>query len=216
MICRRILTPFFALLVATSISAGDKPEGEHKEPPRPPAPEKLFERLDTDKDQVLSRAEFIRGMVELHRRAQQGGEKPDGAGDGKRPPRPEGRPEHPPGDGEGKEHPKPPAHEGGGDGDGKRPPRPEHPPGDGAGKERPKPPAHEDGGDGDGKRPPHPPKEGKGGDGEGGRPPGGEHGGPLEGAFDKADADKSGTLTVEEFKAALESLPRPEHPPVRK
>ena len=185
MICRRILTPFFALLVATSISAGDKPEGEHKEPPRPPAPEKLFERLDIDKDQVLSRAEFIRGMAELHRRAQQGGEKPgaDGAGDGKRPPRPEGHPEQPPGDGAGKEHPKPPA--------------------------------HEDGGDGDGKRPPHPPKEGKGGEGEGGRPPGGEHGGPLEGAFDKADADKSGTLTLEEFKAALESLPHPGHPPAR-
>lgn len=183
MICSRILTPFFALLVVTSISAGDKPEGEHKEPPRPPAPEKLFERLDADKDQVLSRAEFIRGMAELHRRAQQGGEKPDGAGDGKRPPRPEGHPEHPPGDGAGKEHPKPPAHEDEGDGDG------------------------------DDKRPPHPPKEGKGGEGEGGRPPGGEHGGPLEGAFDKADADKSGTLTLEEFKVALKSMPHPGHPP---
>ena len=91
MMCSRILTPFFAVLVATSISAGDQPKGEHKEPPRPPAPEKLFERLDIDKDQVLSRAEFIRGMAELHRRAQQGGEKPgaDGAGDGKRPIRPQ-------------------------------------------------------------------------------------------------------------------------------
>ena len=185
MMCSRILTPFFAVLVATSISAGDQPKGEHKEPPRPPAPEKLFERLDTDKDQLLSRAEFIRGMAELHRRAQQGKEKSgaDGAGDGKHPPRPEGHPGNSPGDGAEKEHQKPPAHE------------------------------KEGGGASDGKRPPHPPKEDKGGEGEDGRPPGGEHGGPLEGAFDKADADKSGTLTLEEFKAALESLPHPGHPP---
>lgn len=161
MTCSRLLTPFFAVLVATSISAGDQPEGEGKEPPRPPAPEKIFERLDADKDQALSRAEFIHGMVDMRRRAQQGGDKP------------------------------------GADGDGKRPPRPERPPGE-----------DQDKGEGDGKCPPaHPPKEGK--EGEGKRPPGGEQGNPLEGAFDKADADKSGTLTLEEFKAALKNRPRP-------
>ena len=106
------------------------------------------------------------------------------AGDGERPPRPPGdgeRPPRPPGDGE--RPPRPP-------GDGERPPRP---PGDG--ERPPRPP-------GDGERPPRPP-----GDGEGRPHP--EGGGPLEKAFDKSDADQSGSLSLEEFRTALQHMPRP-------
>ncbi len=90
-------------------------------------------------------------------------------------------------------------------------PRPE-----GGDQERPRP----EGGDGEGRprpengegRPPRPPADGEGrprppADGEGRPRP--EGGGQLEKAFDKGDADKSGTLTHEEFRAAMQSMPRP-------
>jgi hypothetical protein len=88
-----------------------------------------------------------------------------------------------PGDGEGRA-PRPNGEEnGGGEGEG----RPHRPPGQG-------------GGEGEG-RPHRPPGQG---DGEG-RP----EGGPALGLFDRADTDKNGSLSLEEFRAALKNLPRP-------
>lgn len=197
MFLHRTITPFLGLLVATALSAAVHPDGEHQGPPHPPAPEKMFEHFDADHDQALSRAEFFHGMAEMaQRRAEhQDGERraPGAGGDGERPARPPGdgeRPARPPGDGERPARPH---------GDGERPARP---PGDG---ERPARPH------GDGERPARPP-----GDGEGRPRPGGE-GQPLDGAFVKADADKNGTLSLAEFKAALEAMPHPQgqRPPPR-
>lgn len=167
----RLLTPLLALMITGQLSAADRPEGDR---PQGPPPGALFERFDQDGDHLLSRPEFVRGMVALQRQRPEGGDqerprRPDGAGDG------EGRPPRPPGDGEG------------------RPPRP---PGDGEGRPRPE-------GDGEGRPRPE-------GDGEGRPRP--EGGGPLEKAFEKGDADKSGTLTLEEFRAAMQSMPRPPRP----
>ena len=149
--------------------------------PQGPPPGALFERFDQNGDHLLSRPEFVRGMAELQR------PRPEG-GDQERPRRPdgdgEGRPQRPAGDGEG----RPPRPHGDGEG---HPPRPA---GDGEG--RPPRPA------GDGEARPRPE-----GDGEGRPRP--EGAGPLEKAFEKGDADKSGTLTREEFHAAMQSMPRP-------
>lgn len=106
--------------------------------------------------------------------------------------RKDGGERRPPGEaGDGDHPPRPPK-------DGERPP---HPPGDG---ERPPHPPK------DGERPPRPP-----GDGEG-RPPHGDGEHPLENAFTKADVDKNGTLSLDEFRAALENMPHPgQRPPPR-
>lgn len=174
----RLLTPLLAMMMVSQLSAGEHPEGER---PKGPPPGALFERFDQDGDHLLSRPEFVHGMIALQRHRAEGGDQgrpPRPAGDG------EGRPPRPPGDGEG---------------------RPPHPPADGEG--RPPRPA----GDGEG-RPPRPHGEGEGhprpaGDGEGRPRP--EGGGPLEKAFEKGDADKSGTLTLEEFRVAMQNMPRP-------
>lgn len=185
----RLLTPLLAMTAAGLLPAADRPEGDR---PAGPPPGALFERFDQDGDHLLSQPEFVRGMIALQRQR--------AGGDQERPPRPagegEGRPARPPGDAEGRPA-RPP-----GDGEG----RPARPPGDGEGRPA-RPP-----GDGEG-RPARPPGDGEGrpprgpGDGEG--RPRAEGGGPLEAAFAKADADQSGKLTLDEFRAALQNAPRP-------
>lgn len=185
----RYLTPLLALSLTGLLPAGDAPKGERPGPPPGPPPGALFERFDQDHNQQLSRPEFVRGMIALHNRRAEGGDRPRPPAEGEgRPPRDgEGRP---PRDGEG----RPPR-----DGE-NRPPRDDE-------NRPPRPPAEGEG------RPPRPPGEGEGrpqrppGEGEGRPHP--EGGGPLEAAFDKADADKSGSLSQDEFRAALQHLPRP-------
>ena len=82
------------------------------------------------------------------------------------------------------------------------------PPKTGDGEHRPPPPRDDDSQDSE-RRPP-PPKDGdeKSGGAEGASKKGGP-GKKLDAAFTSADADKSGTLTLEEFKTALKALRPP-------
>ena len=152
---------------------------EHPEPPKPPAPEELFKTMDSNHDGVLSKDEFAQGMEALHKRM------------------------GPPPRGEDGEHRPTPPKDGDQQGGERKPPK------SGDGERRPPPPRDEDGKDG-AHRPP-PPKEGDekaGGGPEGGQKKGGP-GKKLDAAFTSSDADKSGTLTLEEFKAALKAMRPP-------
>ncbi len=154
---------------------------DHPEHPKPPPPEELFKTIDANHDGVLSKDEFAQGMEALHKRM---GPPPRGDDGERRPP--------PPHDGDNRsgEHQPP-----NGGGDDRRPP----PPGDGRDEKS--------GAADHGARDGGAPKDG-GAPRDGGQKKGGP-GKQLDEAFTAADGDKSGTLTLEEFKAALKALRPP-------
>ena len=177
---------------------------DHKAPPGPPPAEEIFAKIDADHNGSISKEEFVQHGKNMQRRGPPPGGAPGGAPGGDKG---EGRPPHPP-EGGGEEGRKPPMM--GGDDEDHPPQAPE------GGKKPPKgekPPKGDKSSKGEGEaRPPHA-SEG----GEEGKPPGAGGDKPRkEGMsrgsemFDKADTDKSGSLSLEEFKAAHKDMRPPE------
>jgi hypothetical protein len=176
-------------LLASALLAAPLASAADGERPERPEPGALFGKFDQDGSGGLSLKEFVHGLHQAQherRKKDEGRPRPQGGeGEGSKPPAGE----------EGEGRPRPPRR----DGDGPRPPA-----GEGDGEARPRPVKP----DGEGPRP--------AGDGEGRpHPEQREKAAKAAEAFAAGDADRDGNLTREEFRAAMEALPRPPRPPTR-